>query len=74
MMSPSPAPHSSHVYIECDIPDGMTLIEWRRGLNDQRVTSPLSRVRRWMARTVRPRQPEPASASSQIAGNLHRER
>ena len=24
------ASHAPHVYIQCDVPDGMTLVEWRR--------------------------------------------
>ena len=29
-MLTAPATASPHIYIQCDVPEGMTLVEWRR--------------------------------------------
>ena len=38
-----------HLYIECDIPDGMTLVEWRRARTDSRSHH---RIRRLVHRVI----------------------
>jgi hypothetical protein len=39
-----------HLYIECDIPDGMTLTEWRRSRADRHGRRPRRRIRRLVHR------------------------
>jgi len=44
---PAPAPH---VYVDCDVPDGLTLAEWRRARSATvRVRPGRARVRRLLA-------------------------
>jgi hypothetical protein len=30
------ASNAPHVYIQCDVPDGMTLVEWRRSHSERK--------------------------------------
>jgi hypothetical protein len=43
-MPPNRTAYNPHIYLECDIPDGMTLIDWRRARRKQDPAPPLSRV------------------------------
>ncbi len=49
-MSPHTAPH---VYVDCDLPEDMTLDAWRRSRSRPRPATPAVRVRRASARLAR---------------------
>jgi hypothetical protein len=47
------ASNAPHVYIQSDVPDGMTLVEWRRAHSEPRPRGLTARLRDRAASTLR---------------------
>lgn len=60
-MTPTARATTPHVYVECDVPDGLTLVEWRRSRSATTQVRPARRI-------LRRRVAQPASGGDTHVG------